>query len=636
MLKDILPEKLSWERLSQIKKMIIKGVRDLPDHLDRRHLVFIHDILMCALALPLTFWITTGEDFSLLGFFFILKHTLVFMLVSACIFLWLQLYRGMWRYVSPHEILATIFAAGYASALYFPLMALMSTSFHVPRSAIFSLFLITSFLLLSSRITYRFTSVRWFDDNEHVYRAIPRSRVLLLGSPQEISRCMQEFNHFTDPTFFVLGALTSQEEDVGRFIEGIEILGTAKDLKNIVKQFNLEGKHPHHIVLLGHKTDNLQTLKKLVTLMPGLGLDLMRFSEDPKVPFTLKSLSYKDFTVTDRPQTKTFSPLKETARAQPSQNILIFGASHQIGEAFTRKLLLEDNKKVFLADVSTTFLSTFQNSQKAQGNASFDIFPLSGTSKEDFSETLENANPDLVIAVPPITSKNFFEASPARSIHVIRRFMFSMLEACLSLNIQKIIILLPLNKEDFNYSALVRYFSVLEAEMCQHLSVQNSKAELLFLYTGDFAESEESLLSQAKSALEKSKEPIIRESLTHYEFSSLESLAEKTVSYLNRFLQESMGQTTHDQLSSDMTSSPEELLEQIKALYPLPRESLKLSFQKTKDPLEPVKMTPFQILRSEKTGAYSVKNRALLNNFLSNIKEYVNLKDDKKVLELLS
>lgn len=172
--------------------------------------------------------------------------------------------------------------------------------------------------------------------------------------------------------------------------------------------------------------------------------------------------------------------------------------------------------------------------------------------------------------------------------------------------------------------------------MSQYLTESKEKLELFFLYTGDFAESSESLLSSIKTSLEQGHKPTVSKNLKSYEFSSLERISEKIIDYLLRLFVSSESVEVEAHLQPDMVSTPQELLDQIKALYPLPYKSQSLELSFANDMTRKVNLKPFIIQKSEKTGYYLIKNKPLLNEILTKLKDYVRMKEDKKILEILS
>ena len=613
-------------------------LRKIPSLLDRRHLVFVHDLFMSGFALFLTFLMRFGDDFSLLSSGFITKHIVVFGLVSACIFLWLQSYRGIWRYISTHEIMGTIFAAGYATALYFPLMVLMSTSSFIPRTTIFLLFLVTSFLLLSTRITYRFTQIKWLDDDGVVYQNKPASRVLLVGSLQEISHSLKGLKHEKNPSFTVLGALSPHQTDTGRFVEGIEILGRFQDLENIVEHFNLEDKHPHSLVLLGKKNSNFQTLQTLAPQLPRLGLNLMRFSEGTKKPFDLEPFSYKNLSLPDTQpslsQESVASPTSKTLLSK--KRILLFGAEQLVGQNLSERLLSQGQENIFLSDLSSGFVNSFQGKSKSFSDEGIGFLPLPGTTQEDFQDVLTEVKPDLILVTPPLVSESYFKCSPSRAIDVIHRYMFSLLKANLASEPSKIVIIFPCNFFDFTYRYIQRYFNILQAEMCHYILTSGTKTDLFFLYTGEFAESPDSLLNSIKESLENEESPILRKDLQTYEFSSLDRISEKIIDYLLRLFILPQDAQVETHLRPDMVSTPEELLDQIKALYPLPYKAQTINFLRSNPTKERIKFKPFVVQKSPKENRYLITNTDSLKNISNNIKKHIQNKNDKEILRLLS
>ena len=91
--------------------------------------VLVFDTLMAFLSLFIALYLRVGDEFLDYSPQFILKNMLVFALVSASLFYWMQTYRTLWRYIAFEDMIPLSLAAILASILYFPLMIRLILTF---------------------------------------------------------------------------------------------------------------------------------------------------------------------------------------------------------------------------------------------------------------------------------------------------------------------------------------------------------------------------------------------------------------------------------------------------------------------------------------------------------------------------
>ena len=220
-----------------------------------QYLVLAFDGFMAFLSLFISIHLRIGMDFLDYTPLYILKNMLVFGLVSASIFLWLQTNQAFWRYTTIEDVLPVFLSAALANLLFFPLMMLMNQEDFLPYSILVINVFVLSFSLLIPRFLCRMTynqKISKIKQFETVKRNVPGApKVLLVGNISSVEAFCREVeeNEEIDFNFDPVGILTLDQAEMGRAIRGIPILGELRDISAVTKELKTEGIYPKQIVL---------------------------------------------------------------------------------------------------------------------------------------------------------------------------------------------------------------------------------------------------------------------------------------------------------------------------------------------------------------------------------------------------
>ena len=235
--------------------------------------VLIFDILMAFLSLFIALYLRIGDEFLEYTPEFILKNMVVFALVSAAIFLWMQTHKAIWRYVSLEDMIPLTLAAVLVTVIFFPLMLLMAQQEALPRSVPIINALVLIALLGLPRFIYRSVHEQHLlqKRKENSETVIP---VLLIGKGDSTELFIREVLHNPNLPYHPLALITLEKEGLGRHIHNVPILGDIKDLDDIIQSLTEEGKTPKQIIIT--EADLLKTQKQLVSkIAAARGLTLM-------------------------------------------------------------------------------------------------------------------------------------------------------------------------------------------------------------------------------------------------------------------------------------------------------------------------------------------------------------------------
>lgn len=159
-----------------------------------------------------------------------------------CFYLF-NLYRGMWRYTSIHDLINLTKACIVSSALIAAILAITIRFTGFARSVFVIDFLLTFLMVGSCRVGIRlyfqrrsgkngFTFLRRFDQNAR--------KLLIIGAGDAGEKMVREINDNPNLNYHIVGFVDDDVSKLRKAIHGISILGTLNDLEDIAKSWAVE------------------------------------------------------------------------------------------------------------------------------------------------------------------------------------------------------------------------------------------------------------------------------------------------------------------------------------------------------------------------------------------------------------
>ncbi len=257
--------------------------------------ILIFDTLLAFLSIFIAIYLRVGNEFLDYTPGFILKNMVVFALLSASVFIWMQTHRALWRYFSLEDCIPLALSVILASILYFPLMILLAQQESLPRSIPLLNTLVYMVVLCLPRFIYRSMNDRHTMQKKRLLseQIVP---VLLAGSGDTTELFIREVMHSPALSYNPVGILSPYIKEKGRRIHTVPILGTPKNLEAIIKELRQLPKRPIQIII----TDNdlpKDFLAALATLSQKNSLPMMQMV--PQFSIVTSSSEKTDFLATD-------------------------------------------------------------------------------------------------------------------------------------------------------------------------------------------------------------------------------------------------------------------------------------------------------------------------------------------------
>jgi len=324
---------------------------------DRKTVALIHDTIAAALTVPLALWLRVGDQITQYPLSLVLKHVLIYSLVASGLFILMQIYRGVWRYVSLNEIMDILFVVTVTCVISAPLMWLISFEESLPRSLMPISWLVTNALLVGSRFSYRLFLDRWDEQKEHGMPIKNLQYILLYGVNDQTDTFLRDQKRNQSSPYIVLGII---DDNLGRknsFIHNVEVLGSITNLEQIVAGFKKQGRHPHNFVITspeckGHAVKDLMKQCQAMDVELSRLPDLHNIKGTPAHGFDIKPISLEDLLGRSQVDLNRDDMRDFVA----GKRIMITGAGGSIGGELVRQIASYNPAHISLVDHSESLL----------------------------------------------------------------------------------------------------------------------------------------------------------------------------------------------------------------------------------------------------------------------------------------
>lgn len=305
----------------------------------RIQIVFLHDLFMAGLSLPLALYLRLGDDFF--GYYsdLYLGGMIALFVVTAAIVFWSQhMYRGVWRYASMPDLIAILRGVTLTELVFLLQIFLWTRLVDFPRSTFLINWFVLCAMLGGPRFIYRILKDRRYlrKFEKALNERVP---VLLIGSDDASDLFIRATKNDSSIPYEVKGILSPKKKRVGRMIQTVKILGTVDALEPVMQELSKLPRPPQKVIL-ADDTLSVSTVNTLLDQSEKLGLTLARLPRPDALQsgkaqeMALRPVALED--LLHRPQTRL--DLEAMSSLIAGRRVLITGAGGSIGSELVRQI----------------------------------------------------------------------------------------------------------------------------------------------------------------------------------------------------------------------------------------------------------------------------------------------------------
>lgn len=410
--------------------------------LDRARLVFVHDVIMTALSFVISLYLRVGDLTWWYLDNLLWPAFLLFMAVSALVFLWMRTGRGVWRYVAMIDLLTLAKAVTLIILLFVPALFLFTRLEEFPRSMLLINWFVLTALLGGPRILYRLFRDRRLDLTltKSGHRRVP---VLLVGAGDGAEVFIRAMQHEPWAHYQVVGIVDEKGSRIGRDIHGVPVLGAPVQLDRIVEQCTERGRRPERLILT---KDNLEAglLRELFERADALGLTLARVPRMSDLRSgVVDSLETRPIAIEDllgRPQAVLD---RASMRAMiEGRRVLVTGAGGTIGSELVRQIAELEPAHLTLLDNGEFNLYRIEQELIEQHPALAHSAILADVRDGvRIAQALAEAKPDLVFHAAALKHVPMVEQNPAEGVLTNLVGTRNVADACHAIGVKAMVLI---------------------------------------------------------------------------------------------------------------------------------------------------------------------------------------------------
>ena len=326
---------------------------------NKANLVYLHDIFVTAICFNLSIFLRLGSEYNSIPNSLLIYGTILITIIGATVYRLTGLYKGIWRYASINDLINVVKASSITIAVFLIMMFAITRLESFPRSVLFINWFVLVMSLSGSRAIYRLYKDKKFflkniSDNEN---SIP---VLLIGATDRAELFIREMGRNNNPIHKIVGIVDINKNRVGRFIRGIEILGSIAEISKIVEKLEKENKknRPQKIIIASNDIEG-NIIRNLLTFADKTGISLARLPKitDLESDINNEKLKVKPVDVFDllsRPQ--ALLDRNSMKKFIYNKKVLVSGAGGTIGSELVNQIINYQPKEIILLDNSEFLL----------------------------------------------------------------------------------------------------------------------------------------------------------------------------------------------------------------------------------------------------------------------------------------
>lgn len=236
----------------------------IPPKLRLRTLVFIHDLLMVALAWLGAYWLRFNLSPPPPEFVDSALDALpIVVVLQALVFYQLGLYRGVWRFASVPDLIRIGKAALLGIMLIAVALYLYNHLLWVPRSVLPLYVMLLGLLLAGPRLVYRM----WKDQGMAALAV--GQRALVIGAGRAAELLVRDLTRVRDARFVPVGLVDDNPGKKGSEIHGVRVRGQCDHIPALIDRLGIE------IILIAAPSATDRQMRRIVEICESTGIPFL-------------------------------------------------------------------------------------------------------------------------------------------------------------------------------------------------------------------------------------------------------------------------------------------------------------------------------------------------------------------------
>lgn len=313
-----------------------------------RWIIFILDILICWIALTISYLIKYNFDFSQLNYIQFSQNILIVSAISAISFFIIKTYSGIIRYTGLQDSFRILFAVIISNSTLF-LLDIILVAFKNPPFISSGVLVINGAVCFVLMITYRFLVKYFFYYIKNL--KLDKKRVIIYGAGQSGVAAKRTFDHDYKVNKNIIAFVDDDLRKVGKMIDGIKILNS-QHLLLLIEAHELDE------IIFASYTIPIEQKNKIVDICLENEINVLNIPPHEVWPSgKLNPALIQNINIEDLLNRKAIQiDISGIQNELKGKRVLITGAAGSIGSEIVRQLLKFDTGLIIMCDQSETAL----------------------------------------------------------------------------------------------------------------------------------------------------------------------------------------------------------------------------------------------------------------------------------------
>ncbi len=389
----------------------------------QRFLLLLFDIVVVNGSFVLSLFLHFGYELPQWVTRYIMLRMPLITVVFIGLFLAVKLYNNLWRYMSFYELLSMIFCTGAGTVLFLLFDSIgqflqktgvIDTAFfkRMPYVVYIDSFLLICFFSVGIRMFY--TAYRTISSDAKRRRGSANKRIMIIGAGDMGSSIIYEMSisgyKFGSPVVII-------DDDVSKLnsaIRGIPIVGTTKDIPEIVKKFEINE------IIFCIPSASAERKREILEIAMSTGCNLKTAPNIDDLTGVNDKISEKirDVDVLDLLARPEVSLDTEVCKYLEGQTVLVTGGGGSIGSELCRQIARYEPERIVIFDIYENNAFTLKNSldRRYHGAPQIEIRIGSVRDMDRLCEIFEEFNPSSVFHAAAHKHVPLMEDSPYEAV----------------------------------------------------------------------------------------------------------------------------------------------------------------------------------------------------------------------------
>ena len=339
-------------------------------------------------------------------------------MIASCVFFvacyeivygFVGMYDSLWRYAEVVEFFRLAFSSVAAVAIFTVGTFFLFRVHPIPLSVYFLSATFATSLTLYSRLSYRM-----YRNTSLKKKGRKARRIMVIGAGEAAATLLYEQNKNPDTNMNIICVVDDAQEKVGRYISGVQIMGTTKEIPELAKQCEIDS------IILAIPTLGEEDRRRILTLCSQTKCNLRILPDLRQMMTDGEDLSsrIRDVRVEDLLGRDTVEFSEISHSLLKNKVVVVTGGGGSIGSELCRQIALYEPRQLVIVDIyeNSAYFIQQELLREYGGKLCMDVMIASVRDSKKMDALFAHYRPDIVFHAAAHKHVPLMEDSPEEAV----------------------------------------------------------------------------------------------------------------------------------------------------------------------------------------------------------------------------